>query len=91
MAIPTSGTNKIAEIRINTELCNGCGLCVSVCKDFSLIIENNKVRKRDTSLFGFIGCGHCMAICPTDAIGIYGREISPEDLFKLPKTHTVIG
>jgi ferredoxin len=85
MAIPTSRSKVKAEIRINTDLCNGCGLCVSVCKDFSLKIENNKVVESGTSVFGCIGCGHCMAVCPKGAIGIYGREISPADLYDLPE------
>lgn len=83
MAIPTSRTKECAEITIYEERCNGCGLCVSVCKDFSLIILNNKVKKSNSPFFGCIGCGHCMAICPNEAIEISGREISPEDLFKL--------
>ena len=34
-------------------------------------------------LFGCIACGHCMAICPTGAIRINGRTLSPDQLFKL--------
>jgi nitroreductase len=30
-----------------------------------------------------IGCGHCMAICPTEAIKISGRTLRPDDLFSL--------
>lgn len=84
MAIPTTRAKDKAEIKIISERCNGCGLCVSVCKDFSVKILNNKVALSDESIFGCIGCGHCMAICPKSAIEIYGREISPNDLFKLP-------
>ena len=84
MSIPTSRTKTNGEIHINPELCKGCGLCVSVCKDFNLAIENKKVVKTGTSIFGCIGCGHCMAICPNGAIQINGREISPDDLFDLP-------
>lgn len=84
MAIPTTRTKEKAEIIIHEEKCNGCGLCVSVCKDFSLQIIDKKVALTDTPVFGCIGCGHCMAICPNDAIEIYGREISPADLFELP-------
>lgn len=84
MAIPTTRTKVKAEIIIHEEKCNGCGLCVSVCKDFSLQIIDKKVALNDTPVFGCIGCGHCMAICPNDAIEIYGREISPADLFELP-------
>jgi len=89
MAIPTSRTKVSAEIRINTDLCNGCGLCVSVCKDFSLVIANDKVKISNTPFFGCIGCGHCMAICPNGAIEIFGRELSPGDLFELPQQYTM--
>jgi ferredoxin/nitroreductase len=91
MAIPTSRTKESAEIRINTEKCNGCGLCVSVCNDFSIIIDNNKVKKSNTPVFGCVGCGHCMAICPLGAIEIFGRELSPEDLFDLPNKERITG
>jgi ferredoxin len=84
MAIPTSRTKEAAEIKINGEKCNGCGLCVSVCKDFNYKLENKKVTLSGSPLFGCIACGHCMAICPTNAIEIHGRELSPEDLFALP-------
>ena len=84
MAIPTSRTNQKAEIIIDTDKCNGCGLCVSVCKDFGLAIEDGVVKVGDNPIFGCIGCGHCMAICPTGAIEINGRTISPDDLYDLP-------
>jgi len=84
MAIPTSRTNQKAEIRLYNEKCTNCGLCVSVCKDFSLVMENNKVKINDNPLFGCVGCGHCMAVCPTGAIEIHGRTLSPEHLFNLP-------
>lgn len=84
MAIPTSRTEESPEIRIDSEICTGCGLCVSVCGDSSLTIENGKVQRSSTSIFECIGCGHCMAVCPTGAIEIYGREISPADIYDLP-------
>lgn len=84
MAIPTSRTKEPATIKIRNELCNGCALCVSVCNDFCLILENGKAQKSETSFFGCYACGHCMAICQTGAIEISGREISPDDLFDLP-------
>ncbi len=84
MAIPTSRTKVTAEIRIDENTCTGCGLCVSVCKDFGLEIVNNKARVNNHPVFGCIGCGHCMAICPSGAIEISGRTLSPDDLFDLP-------
>jgi len=83
MAIPTSRTKEKAQIKINEDLCTGCGLCISVCKDYSIKIVDKKVKIADNPMFGCIGCAHCMAICSTGAIEIYGRETSPKDLFKL--------
>jgi nitroreductase/NAD-dependent dihydropyrimidine dehydrogenase PreA subunit len=87
MAIPTSRTQEIAEICINELLCTGCGRCVDVCKDFSLVLSGGHVAVSDTPIFGCIGCGHCMAICPEGAIAIQGRLLSPADLLELPPRH----
>ncbi|HZK93012.1 MAG TPA: 4Fe-4S binding protein, partial [Prolixibacteraceae bacterium] len=91
MTIPTSRTQEEGEITIYPEKCNGCGLCVTVCKDFSLQMADKKVIRTEYPLFGCIGCGHCMAICPTGAIEIHGRELSPDDLFDLPKKEMAAG
>ncbi len=84
MAIPTSRTKEVCEIRIDSEKCNGCGLCVDVCKDFSLILKDGKAVQGSAPKFGCIGCGHCMAVCTRDAISVTGRFLAPEDLFPLP-------
>lgn len=85
MPIPTTRTNENATINITSELCSGCGLCVTVCKDFSLILKDGKVKVSNTPIFGCIGCGQCVAICPTDAITVEGRELSNTDFFEIPK------
>lgn len=88
MPIPTTRTKETGTISINEKLCTGCGLCVSVCKDFGIIIENGKAKISATPVFGCIGCGHCMAICPRGAITVSGRCTAPSDLFKLPDKKT---
>jgi len=84
MAIPTSRTNAPGNVIIVLEKCDGCGLCVTVCGDNTLVMSDGKAAVSDTPVFGCIGCGHCMAICPHDAIRVTGRTLSPDDLFTLP-------
>lgn len=86
MSVATSRTGtENAKISINQEKCTACGLCVKVCKDFSLIIEDNTLKINQKPLFGCIGCGHCVAVCPHDAITVNGRTLNPEDFSKLEK------
>ncbi len=84
MPIPTSRTKELGRITIDPEKCNGCGLCVEVCKDFSIVMKDGKAVVSDQPFFGCISCGHCMAICPQEAITVEGRFLSPADLFPLP-------
>ncbi|HET6556793.1 MAG TPA: 4Fe-4S binding protein, partial [Prolixibacteraceae bacterium] len=84
MAIITSRTNENGKVIISEELCNSCGLCVKVCKDFSLLMVNGKPVVSDHPLFGCMACGQCMAVCPTKAIEVWGREMSGFARFDLP-------
>ncbi len=84
MSVATSRTGtENARITIDHEKCNACGLCVNVCKDFSLIVENGVLKVSDHPLFGCIGCGHCVAICPHDAIMVEGRTLQKEDFAEI--------
>ncbi len=71
-------------ININEQACNGCGLCVTVCNDNCLHLEEGKVVENQSPVFGCYACGHCMAICPSGAIEITGRELTPQDTYDLP-------
>ncbi len=52
-------------IQINTELCNGCGLCVGDCFTGCITILNGKAAATE---IGCMQCGHCVALCPQQAI-----------------------
>jgi len=85
MAIPTSRTHESARLEFFPDLCNGCGLCVQVCKDFGIRIVDGKAQPTEHPVFGCIGCGHCMAICPQEAVKVEGRCLSAADLTDLPE------
>ncbi|OGR18987.1 MAG: nitroreductase [Desulfobacterales bacterium GWB2_56_26] len=91
MAIPTSRTHEAARLQFFPDLCNGCGLCVQVCKDFGIRIVDGKAQPAEHPVFGCIGCGHCMAICPQEAVKVEGRCLSAADLTGLPGPGTAAG
>lgn len=90
MAIITSRTHENGRIIISYEHCNSCGLCVKVCKDFSLVMENDKPVVSKHPLFGCMACGQCMAVCPTHAIEISGREMTAADRIDLSEVRDKI-
>jgi MinD superfamily P-loop ATPase len=51
---------------INLELCNGCGLCVSVCHCQALLLVDDVIMVVETEECGY--CTECEAVCPTGAI-----------------------
>lgn len=91
MAIPTTRTQETGRISVDESRCNGCGLCVMICKDFGLELKDKKAVAAPEPAFGCFACGHCMAVCPEDAIFIEGRELSPADLFEMPSRESATG
>ncbi len=59
--------NRQVTVRINPELCNGCGLCVRVCPKNTLSLEDGRavITGKES-----MNCGHCAAVCPTEAIKV---------------------
>jgi nitroreductase/NAD-dependent dihydropyrimidine dehydrogenase PreA subunit len=53
-------------IEIDRELCNGCGLCVTVCPTGTISLRNGRAAVSGESIF----CGHCEAICPQGAVSV---------------------
>lgn len=66
---------KIA--RIDEELCNGCGKCVSPCAEKAIEIVNGKAKIIREELCD--GAGYCLGTCPTGALCIEEREAESFD------------
>jgi len=59
------GFHGVVEPQVDIASCNGCGLCVSVCKRKAIEIKDSKavIDIKQCRL-----CGQCVSICPLDAI-----------------------
>ncbi len=68
-------TRKI--IKIDEELCDGCGLCVPDCAEGSLVIVDGKAKLVADKLCD--GLGACLGACPQGALQIIEREADEFD------------
>jgi len=62
-------------LKIDEELCNGCGLCVPNCHEGALQVIDGKIRLVSELMCD--GLGACIGHCPEGAITIETREAEP--------------
>lgn len=59
-------------VRIDEELCDGCGLCVTPCAEGAIELAHGKAKVIREELCD--GAGYCLSVCPTGALSIETRE-----------------
>jgi MinD superfamily P-loop ATPase len=62
-------------VRIDEELCTGCGLCVTPCAEGAIEIVDGKAKVMKEELCD--GAGFCLAVCPEGALTVEKRD-APE-------------
>ena len=51
---------------VDPDKCNGCGICVSICRCRALVLVGGAIQVIAKAECGW--CTHCEAVCPTNAI-----------------------
>lgn len=65
---------------IDSDKCDGCGLCISVCERNGLKLKGNIVIVDETAECDW--CTMCEAVCPKDAIRCAFEIIYPMEITK---------
>ena len=80
-------TRKV--IKIDEELCNGCGQCVPSCAEGAIQIIDGKARLVSDTYCD--GLGACLGECPMDALSFEEREADEFDIEAVEEHLTSMG
>ena len=67
-------------IRMDSNLCVGCGLCAKDCPHKAIEVTD---RKAHFIADGCMECGHCVAVCPRAAVSMDGYDMSESKEYDL--------
>jgi Fe-S-cluster-containing hydrogenase component 2 len=77
---------KQTQFVVDPAKCIGCGRCVNTCSGMVLSLnQDGHPEMKSFERYGWRGCWrcqHCLAVCPTGAISIFGKK--PEDSLPPP-------
>lgn len=66
----------MAKVTFNTDICKGCGLCVTACPKGIVKLASDKINKKGyspaeiTDQGKCIGCAFCATMCPDCVITV---------------------
>jgi pyruvate formate lyase activating enzyme len=60
-------------------LCTKCGRCADICPEKALVVQDNGFPRIDHQKC--TGCGRCSEVCSYKALALYGKPLSPEEIF----------
>ena len=63
-------------LKIDSEKCNACGLCVKSCPFGAIEVEDDLAQANELCTL----CGACVNVCPQAALDIERRQASAEEL-----------
>jgi len=72
------------QFTIDRDLCFQCGTCVDDCPFHIIELAPDFPALNPTRIHHCIQCQHCLAVCPTGALSILGRN--PQDSLPLPES-----
>lgn len=72
-------TRKYSDkLRIDSEKCIGCGICVSACPMENILLHSGKVQQQGTCTM----CYRCINHCPQKAITLLGKKLYEQCLIE---------
>ncbi len=72
------GLRAEKQIAFYAHKCIGCGACAAVCSNHAF---KNGVHTVDRD--ACMHCGKCVAVCPQEALRLYGREMTVDEVFSV--------